>query len=155
LEADPCYRWIAYLLVPILWLSFVFAAWFVMRHGLPLHGLLAMVLIAGSAGGFCINIGHEMGHKNTALERWLAGSRFGAHPVTGTSPSNTTAATTANVATPADPASSRDRGIHLPVLVARDARCGAARLALGVRAAAPRRTARLRLRTMKFCNPRA
>jgi alkane 1-monooxygenase len=31
-----------------------------------------MVLITGSVGGFCINLGHEMGHKNTPLERWLA-----------------------------------------------------------------------------------
>jgi len=72
LEADRYYRWITYLLVPILWLSFVFCAWFVARHDLPLHGLLAMVLIAGGTGGFCINLGHEMGHKNTRLERWLA-----------------------------------------------------------------------------------
>jgi hypothetical protein len=29
-------------------------------------------LITGSVGGFCINLGHELGHKNTSLERWLA-----------------------------------------------------------------------------------
>jgi alkane 1-monooxygenase len=34
--------------------------------------MLAMVLITGSVGGFCINLGHELGHKNTTLERWLA-----------------------------------------------------------------------------------
>ena len=72
LEADRYYRWITYLLVPILWLSFIFCAWFVARHDLPAHGLIAMVLITGSVGGFCINLGHEMGHKNTRLERWLA-----------------------------------------------------------------------------------
>jgi alkane 1-monooxygenase len=72
LDADPYYRWITYTLVPVLWAAFVFSAWFVMHHDLPLHGVLAMILITGSVGGFCINLGHELGHKNTRLERWLA-----------------------------------------------------------------------------------
>jgi alkane 1-monooxygenase len=72
LEADHYYRWITYLLVPILWVAFIFSAWFVATYPLPLHGLIAMVLITGSTGGFCINLGHELGHKNTRLERWLA-----------------------------------------------------------------------------------
>jgi alkane 1-monooxygenase len=72
LDADPYYRWITFMLVPILWAAFVFSAWFVVHYDLPLHGMVAMVLITGSVGGFCINLGHELGHKNTALERWLA-----------------------------------------------------------------------------------
>lgn len=106
LEADMYYRWITYLLVPILWIAFVFCAWFVATHDLPLHGLIAMVLITGSTGGFCINLGHEMGHKNTKLERWLAkivlaptgyGHFFIEH----------NRGHHRDVATPADPASSR------------------------------------------------
>ena len=72
LDADPYYRWITYLLVPILWSAFIFSAWFVAHYQSPWHGVLAMVLITGSVGGFCINLGHELGHKNTTLERWLA-----------------------------------------------------------------------------------
>jgi alkane 1-monooxygenase len=72
LDADPYYRWITYLLVPILWSAFIFSAWFVVAYSLPWHGVLAMVMITGSVGGFCINLGHELGHKNTTLERWLA-----------------------------------------------------------------------------------
>ena len=72
LDADPYYRWITYLLVPILWSAVIFSAWFVAHDSLPWHGMLAMVLITGSVGGFCINLGHELGHKNTTLERWLA-----------------------------------------------------------------------------------
>ena len=34
--------------------------------------MLALVLATGAVGGFCIKLGHELGHKNTALERWLA-----------------------------------------------------------------------------------
>ncbi len=72
LEADRFYRWITFLLVPILWTAFIFSAWFVMHYDLPAHAVLAMVMITGSVGGFCINLGHELGHKNTPLERWLA-----------------------------------------------------------------------------------
>lgn len=72
LDADRYYRRITYALVPVLWGSFIFSAWFVATHPLPWHGLLAMVLITGSVGGFSINLGHELGHKNTKLERWLA-----------------------------------------------------------------------------------
>jgi alkane 1-monooxygenase len=72
LDADVYYRWITYLLVPILWMAFIFSAWFVGSRDLPVHAWVAMVLTTGSVGGFCINLGHEMGHKNTRLERWLA-----------------------------------------------------------------------------------
>jgi alkane 1-monooxygenase len=72
LEADPYYRRITWALVPLLWAAFVFEAWFVARHALPWHGWVAMVLIGGTIGGFCINLGHELGHKTTRLERWLA-----------------------------------------------------------------------------------
>jgi len=72
LDADLYYRWITFALVPVLWAAFVFGAWFVTHYDLPLHGQAAMVMITGSVGGFCINLGHELGHKNTSLEHWLA-----------------------------------------------------------------------------------
>ncbi|WP_394756087.1 alkane 1-monooxygenase [Rhodoferax sp.] len=72
LDADRYYRRITYAVVPVLWGAFIFSAWFVATHQLPWHGLLAMVLTTGSVGGFSINLGHELGHKNTKLERWLA-----------------------------------------------------------------------------------
>ena len=72
LEADRFYRWITYLLAPVLWAAFIFSAWFVANQDLPLYGWLAMVMICGAVGGFCINLGHELGHKNTALEKALA-----------------------------------------------------------------------------------
>jgi alkane 1-monooxygenase len=106
LEADLYYRWITFLLVPILWMAFVFSAWFVATHVLPLHGLVAMVLITGSVGGFCINLGHEMGHKNTRLEQWLtkfvlAPTGYGHFSIEHNRGHHR------DVATPADPASSR------------------------------------------------
>ena len=106
LDADPYYRWITYLLVPVLWLSFIFSAWFVATQALPWHGVAAMVLICGTVGGFCINLGHELGHKNTALERWLAKmvlapSGYGHFFIEHNRGHHR------DVATPADPASSR------------------------------------------------
>jgi alkane 1-monooxygenase len=106
LEADTYYRWVTFLLVPILWCAFIFSAWFVASTPLPLHGLIAMVLITGSVGGFCINLGHEMGHKNTPLERWLAKlvlapTGYGHFSVEHNRGHHR------DVATPVDPASSR------------------------------------------------
>jgi len=106
LDADSYYRRIAYLLVPILWAAFIFSAWFVARHDLPWHGLLAMVLIAGSTGGFSINLAHEFGHKNTKLERWLA--RISLAPtLCGHFTVEHNHGQHRDVATPAGPASSR------------------------------------------------
>lgn len=72
LEADPYYRYVTYALVPILWAAFIFSAWFVVRYELPWYGVLAMVFTTGGVGGYCINLGHELGHKRSHLERWLA-----------------------------------------------------------------------------------
>ena len=106
LDADQYYRWITFLLVPILWSAFIFAAWFFMRYDLPWYGVFAMIVTGGMVGGFCINLGHEMGHKNTKLERWLAKiilapSGYGHFFIEHNRGHHR------DVATPADPASSR------------------------------------------------
>lgn len=72
LEADPYYRWITYLLVPVLWASFIIICVFVGSQPLSATGLLAMIINTGGGLGFAINLGHEMGHKKSTLERWLA-----------------------------------------------------------------------------------
>ena len=63
LENDAYYRYITYALVPVLWLAFIFSAWFVATHDIPWHGVCAMVLATGAVGGFGINLAHEMGHQ--------------------------------------------------------------------------------------------
>ena len=72
LENDRYYRYITYAAVPLLWIAFTFGVWFVARHPLPWYGVLAVILTTGLVGGFGINLGHELGHKQTGLERWLA-----------------------------------------------------------------------------------
>ncbi len=106
LDADPYYRRVTYALVPLLWAAFIFGAWFVMRHPLPVHGVIALVLTTGGVGGFAINLAHEMGHKGTALERaltpWvLAPTGYGHFTLEHNRGHHR------DVATPADPASSR------------------------------------------------
>ena len=106
LEADHYYRWITWALVPLLWLVFVFNSWFVMNQPLPWHGVLAVILSTGVVGGFCINVGHELGHKREPLERALAKlvlapTGYGHFYVEHNRGHHR------DVATPADPASSR------------------------------------------------
>lgn len=72
LEAQKYYRYITYAAVPVLWASFLVSVWFIGTHEMAWHTRLALILSAGVAGGLGINLGHELGHKNTALERWLA-----------------------------------------------------------------------------------
>ena len=81
-------------LVPLLWLSFIANAGSWPRRRCRGTRELALVLSAGLAGGFGINLGHELGHKNTKLERWLA-KIISRPPATATSSSSTTAAITA------------------------------------------------------------
>lgn len=106
LEADPYYRRITYALVPLMWAAFIFATWFATTQDLPWHGVLAVVLATGVVGGFCINVGHELGHKRSALETWLARlilapTAYGHFRVEHNRGHHR------DVATPADPASSR------------------------------------------------
>jgi len=72
LEADMYYRRIARLNVPVIIAAFVFCAWFVATTPLSLPGYIAVALLAGNIGGYGINIGHELGHKRTPLDIWLA-----------------------------------------------------------------------------------
>ena len=72
LEADPYYRYITMLHVPIVVATFVFCGWFVANYELSVSGYIATALIAGYIGGHGLNIGHELGHKKNKLDQWLA-----------------------------------------------------------------------------------
>ncbi len=72
LEADRYYRYITYALVAAMWPCIIFCAWFVATQNLPWHAYIAVVISTGMMGGFCINVGHELGHKRTVLEQTLA-----------------------------------------------------------------------------------
>ncbi len=72
LDADPYYRYVTYALVPLLWGAFLFSAWFVGSQNLPWYGVFPVAIIGGLICGFGLNLGHELGHKKSKLERNLA-----------------------------------------------------------------------------------
>jgi alkane 1-monooxygenase len=106
LEQDQYYRHVTYALIPMLWASWSFGIWFVCSQDLPLHGLVAAIIVLGLMQGGAINLGHELGHKKTKTERWLAKlilapSGYGHFYIEHNKGHHR------DVATPADPASSR------------------------------------------------
>jgi len=106
LEADPYYRILTYITVPMHFIVLVAIAWFVGTHELTLWSVLALAITAGSYSGLGINTAHEMGHKKTAIERTLAKIVL-AVPAYGHFCIEHNRGHHTEVATPDDPASSR------------------------------------------------
>jgi len=72
LEQDSYYRVLTYLTVPIHYFTLIYTAYIVGTQNLPWHAVLGLALSVGVVNGLAINTGHELGHKKTKLERWLA-----------------------------------------------------------------------------------
>lgn len=72
LEADQYYRVITWLVVPLLWFGFLFNVTFLATTSLPWYHWLAVAIGTGNILGFGLNLGHEMGHKKTWIDRKLA-----------------------------------------------------------------------------------
>ena len=72
LEADRYYRWLTYAVVPLHFLALIGCAVWAGTQDLPLWAFLVLAYVAGTTSGLGINTGHELGHKHTALEVWLA-----------------------------------------------------------------------------------
>lgn len=72
LEADRYYRVLTWAVVPLHFVALIGCAWWVGTHELSWWALLMFAYIAGTDSGLGINTGHELGHKQTRLEQWLA-----------------------------------------------------------------------------------
>lgn len=72
LEGDRYYRLLAYLTVPVHYVTLVVAAWAVATQPLAWWEVLLLALSVGVANGLAINTGHELGHKPATLDRWMA-----------------------------------------------------------------------------------
>jgi len=72
LEADAYYRRLTYLAVPLHLLSLVAGMGYAMTATQGILEPLAVVLALGFVAALAINTGHELGHKNTWLERRLS-----------------------------------------------------------------------------------
>lgn len=72
LDQDRYYRWLTWATVPLHFVALVGCAWWVGTHALSWWAVLMLAYIAGTDSGLGINTGHELGHKHTAFEQWLA-----------------------------------------------------------------------------------
>jgi alkane 1-monooxygenase len=72
LEEDRYYRWLTWLTVPLHFVALIGCAWWVGTQDLSWWAVLMMAYISGTDSGLGINTGHELGHKHTRIEQWLA-----------------------------------------------------------------------------------
>jgi alkane 1-monooxygenase len=72
LDADRYYRWLTWATVPLHFLALIGCAWWAGTQSLPWWAVLLLAYVAGTGSGLGINTGHELGHKHTAVEQWLA-----------------------------------------------------------------------------------
>lgn len=72
LSRDHFYRRLVYITVPLHYVTLISAAWYAGTQEISLPGVLGLALVAGLTAGLAINTGHELGHKNTAIEKLLA-----------------------------------------------------------------------------------
>ena len=106
IEKDAYYRILTYLAVPIHFITFFGCAIWIGTQELSWWGFLSLAVAVGFADGFAINTGHELGHKRTRLEPWLAKIVL-AVPAYGHFWIEHNRGHHRDVATPEDPASAR------------------------------------------------
>lgn len=71
-DADRYYRWLTWIVVPLHFVALIGCAWWVSTHALSWWAIVMLAYVAGTDSGLGINTGHELGHKHTAIEQWLA-----------------------------------------------------------------------------------
>ncbi len=106
LDQDRYYRWLTYLTVPMHYLTLIGCAWYAGTQDLSWFGIVSIAVVAGITAGLAINTGHELGHKNSRVEKTLAKLVL-AVPAYGHFTINHNRGHHRNVATPDDPASAR------------------------------------------------
>ena len=72
LDEDRYYRWLTWATVPLHFIALIGCAWWVGTQPLSWWAVLLLAAVAGTDSGLGINTGHELGHKRTAIEQWLA-----------------------------------------------------------------------------------
>ncbi|MBU2677172.1 MAG: alkane 1-monooxygenase [Gammaproteobacteria bacterium] len=72
LDRDPYYRWLTYIVVPLHFATLIGAVAYAARQDISSWAFVALAMFTGLTSGLAINTGHELGHKNSKLEKWLA-----------------------------------------------------------------------------------
>ena len=106
LESDPYYRWLTYLTVPLHFIVLTIMCHFISTHNLDWPSIIVTAIVAGGYSGLGINTAHELGHKKTKHEQFLAKITL-AVPGYGHFCVEHNRGHHVLVATPEDPASSR------------------------------------------------
>ncbi len=106
LNRDRYYRYLTYLIVPVHFATLVFGAWYAATQGLSIFGFVLLAVGVGLSSGLAINTGHELGHKNSVLEKQLAKVVL-AIPAYGHFALEHNRGHHRDVSTPEDPASAR------------------------------------------------
>lgn len=106
LEQDRWYRWLTWAAVPVHVVTLVGCLAYATTADVGAGGFFALALGAGMAAGLAINTGHELGHRNSRLERTLAKIAL-AVPAYGHFSLDHNRGHHRDVATPDDPASAR------------------------------------------------
>ena len=106
LDQDRYYRHLTYATVPLHFVTLIGAAWYASTQDLSVWGLIGLAVVTGMTSGLAINTGHELGHKNSSIEKLLAKLVL-AVPAYGHFTIDHNLGHHRNVSTPGDPASAR------------------------------------------------
>lgn len=106
LDEDQYYRYLTFLAIPLHFLGLGVAIWFVGNYQMDPLFYIGFSVVAGIYGGLCLNTAHEIGHKNTKLDKLLARIVL-AIPAYGHFCIEHNNGHHRDVSTPEDPASSR------------------------------------------------
>lgn len=72
LDQDKYYRWLTWATVPLHFVALIGCAWWVGTQAMSWGAVFLLAYVAGTHSGLGLNTGHELGHKYTAIEQWLA-----------------------------------------------------------------------------------
>ena len=72
LEQDRYYRWLTYLFLPLQYVGFGVAFWYIATADISTLDRVGLAITVGFIGGLGINTAHELGHKKESVERWLS-----------------------------------------------------------------------------------
>jgi alkane 1-monooxygenase len=106
LEETKYYRIVSYLYFPVMLASLIMCCWQWTYGGMPWYDKLGLAWSMGMTSGIGIVAAHELGHKKTGFERWLAKIVL-AVPAYGHFYVEHNKGHHVKVATPEDPVSSR------------------------------------------------
>lgn len=106
LERDKYYRRLTYAIIPLHFAALIGSAWYASAAGLAWWSYLGLAMVAGMTAGLAINTGHELGHKNSRVEKWLSKLVL-AVPAYGHFSIDHNRGHHRDVSTPEDPASAR------------------------------------------------